>query len=694
MRWGQLNLNERDAQELDVAWWVDYWKQCRVDGLMISAGGISAFYPSRVPLHYRSPYLKDRDLFGEYARAAKAAGLRVVARLDPMQADVSVYRAHPDWFLTDAEGRPSISSEARSLYRTCIHTPYFDQHMTAIIREINERYDVDGFFTNAFPNAVDWMSICRCPHCERRFRERAGAALPARASLTDPSWRRYTEFVEDRALEIWQLWDRTAKEKKPDSLYIGNLGGGLRARTPLMRIAKICSWLNADHQGRSNYVPLWDGGQQGRICYAVMRGKSATMVNAAWTATTPRWRHIAKPHGEQQLWMAQTVASGMKPWWHWLGSRPRDKRWMNWGRDYLRWLAEHENHFRNQRSLSEIALVWSQRTLNFYGLDGESAGRRLGNDPGQSLDFFQGMYFALLENRLPFDLVHEDDLSEERLKQYRVLVLPNVALLGDAQCANLGRYARAGGSLVATFETSLYNEWGDLRKDFGLAEVFGVHFDGQTEGPLPHSYMNIERGHEILNGLEGTEHLPSGEMLVRLTGAAGHEAPVLTHIPPYPAYPPEKVYTETPRTDRPALFLRKTPAGGRVAYFPGDLDRIFWRSLAADLSRLLGNSVVWALGRPPQVRLEGKGLVDIFLWENQEGLALHIVNLSAPGMFKGPVREILPLGPLQVSWQLPAGALFTGVRLLRSGARVSAIRRGNVIEFTIPRLEDYEVAAV
>ena len=32
VRWGQVNFNEEDPRTLDVAWWVEYWKQCDLQG--------------------------------------------------------------------------------------------------------------------------------------------------------------------------------------------------------------------------------------------------------------------------------------------------------------------------------------------------------------------------------------------------------------------------------------------------------------------------------------------------------------------------------------------------------------------------------------------------------------------------------------------------------------------------------------
>jgi hypothetical protein len=81
-RCGQVNFNQQDPQKLDIAPWMDYWSSLKLDALLLNAGGIVAFYPTRIPYHHRSQFLGDRDLFGDFAKAAKSRGIRVVARLD------------------------------------------------------------------------------------------------------------------------------------------------------------------------------------------------------------------------------------------------------------------------------------------------------------------------------------------------------------------------------------------------------------------------------------------------------------------------------------------------------------------------------------------------------------------------------------------------------------------------------------
>ena len=59
-RWGQTNLTEIDGAAYDRAFWRDYWKKTRTEGIIVNAGGIVAYYPSDIPLHYRAGHLGDR----------------------------------------------------------------------------------------------------------------------------------------------------------------------------------------------------------------------------------------------------------------------------------------------------------------------------------------------------------------------------------------------------------------------------------------------------------------------------------------------------------------------------------------------------------------------------------------------------------------------------------------------------------
>ena len=212
-RCGQVNFNERDPIELNIDDWLDYWSSLKIHALLLNGGGILAFYPTRIAYHHKSQYLDGRDLFGDFASAAKKRGIRVVARLDCNYAWEEAWKAHPEWFERRADGTPVQHDQSTWLYKTCMYSAYFTEQMPAIIREINSLYDVDGFFTNGWPGA-DGPSACHCAECR---------------GFGDPKSPEFRDRHLARVLEVWKLWDATAKQKKWDSVYVGNLGGGIRA---------------------------------------------------------------------------------------------------------------------------------------------------------------------------------------------------------------------------------------------------------------------------------------------------------------------------------------------------------------------------------------------------------------------------------------------------------------------------------
>jgi hypothetical protein len=668
-RMGQINMTEHDPVSMNVEEWADYWASLKVDAVQISVTGILAFYPSKVPFHKHGKFLGDRDFFGDCCRAAKKRGLRVLARMSPDLEWGDALEAHPEWFERDAEGKPAAHSEDNRLYRTCMFTTYFTEHIPAIMREVNSLYDVDGIFTNGWP-PLGRLPACHCEQCKK---------LPPAGSME------YWEKFNGRVIELWNFYDGIAKEKKSENLYFGNLGGSIHCTANLKTLGDKAYWFNCDNQGRGgDDTPIWGCSLQGRVCSAVMKGKTSTNVTAAWCTGTPRWRNAAKSPQEAQMWMNETVASGMVPWYHFIGGESglgEDRRWQKPGHDYFNWLARHQQHFFNKQPIANLGVVMGQRTHLFY------------KPPfrGSVQQYVDGIYYALLEGRFLFDFVHEDDLGADNLKKYKALILPNTALLSDEQCRQLKAYVDTGGSLLATFETSMYTERNEPRKNFGLAEIFGIEKNGSVIGTNGNAYYaRIEKKHPILDGFSDTNWIPGAQYRLPIKAV---ESSVLSVVPGYPAYPPELSYPPQSHTNEPAVVIRER-GRSRLIYFPGDIERTMFTSGNVDLSQLIQNSVHWLLAGEAPVKVEGSGAIEPFGWETEAGFAVHILNYTNPAMHRGWIREFFPIGPQEVSMELPEGRKIKKVELLRAESSVLFHITNNRIEFTIPKVVDYEVAAL
>jgi hypothetical protein len=105
MRWAQIAFVEDDPAHYDPDFWMDFLGRTHCEGVCLSAGGCVAFYPTDIPLHHRSKWLGDKDIFGEMAGRCRQRGMVVIARTDPHGARREVVDAHPDWMRRDADGR-------------------------------------------------------------------------------------------------------------------------------------------------------------------------------------------------------------------------------------------------------------------------------------------------------------------------------------------------------------------------------------------------------------------------------------------------------------------------------------------------------------------------------------------------------------------------------------------------------------
>lgn len=685
MRWGQLTLVEDDPERYDPSFWLDYFERTKCEAVCLSAGGYIAYYPTDVPLHYRSAWLRDRDSFGELVEGCRAMGMVVIARTDPHAVHRDAYDAHPEWIAVDADGKHREHWALPDVWVTCALGPYNFEFMTEVHRELMARYPLDGIFSNRWQGS----GMCYCEHCRDTFGRAYGLELPRTKDPADPARKAYIGWNQERLLELCRLWDGEIRAANPRSRFIPNSGGGSLSELDMSELGKFADTLFADRQGRSGITTPWAAGKNAKEYRAAMGNKPIGGIFSVGLEGKHRWKDSTQSDAEIRIWVADVIANGMRPWFTKFGGVMHDSRWLNVVEDIYTWHDRWAPYLRNVDSLARTAVVYSQQTANYYG----------GSDAhGKVEDHMLGVYQALIEARIPFDMVHDRRLEPENIDRYRTLLLPNLAALSNQQCDQLRAYVERGGNIVATHETSSCDEWGTPRDELGLADLFGVKSTGPTEYGIKNSYLRVEsdtagRHHRLLTGLENADRIIGGTRQVPVVPVAELDAAPLTIVPAYPDLPMEEVYPRVPRTDQPGAYLRQV-GNGRVVYFPWDIDRTFWEVLNPDHGRILANAVEWAGNEPSPVSVIGPGMLDLTIWRQQSSITVHLVNLSNPMAMRGTFRELLAIGEQRVRVRIPAGARVDRVRLLRSGITPHVVAAGTELELTVPSVVDHEVVAI
>ena len=680
MRWAQLTLVENDPGSFDLSFWLDYFRRSRADAVCLSGGGCVAYYPTEIPFHHRSRWLGERDVLGELVTGCRKLGMVVIVRTDPHATYDDVEAAHPDWIAVDAAGKRRRHWASPEMWVTCGLGPYNFEFMTEVKREIMRRYRVDGIFINRWEGS----GMCYCKNCRQNFKAGSGFDLPRTDDPQDPARRAYILWRQQRLFELWQTWDGAVREINPDSCVIPNTGGGATSSLDMKKIGEMAPTLMADRQARRGLMAPWAIGMNAKEYRAALGMKPIVGIFSVGVEEPYRWKDSVQSPDEIRLWVADMVANGMRPWFTKFGGVLRDERWLKPVETIYRRLASWEPYLRNERSLARVGVVYSQQTAWFTRKKVE--------------DHINGWYQALIEARMPFELVHDRLLAPAQLTQFKTLILPNVVALSDSQCRQLEDFVAGGGGLVVTHETSLCDEWGVPRKNFGLANLLGVNFAGKIEPRMQNAYLRLDHkaapGHPLLKGLEDAPRIIHGVARVDVESREKFPPAPLTLIPGYPDLPMEMVYPRVEKTDVPQVFLREFPAGGRMVYFPWDIDRTFWEVLSPDHGKLLRNSVEWATNEPPPVTVTGPGLLDVTVWRQHRSLTVHLVNLTNPMMMKGPVRELYPVGPQTVSLRLENGLRPKKVRLLASETKPHVKSAGTELTIVVPSILDHEVVAI
>jgi Hypothetical glycosyl hydrolase 6 len=722
--WGQTNITEKDPVRYDIDWWRGYWKRTQVQAVIINAGGIVAYYPSTFPLHHRAEFLGDRDLFGELTKAAHDDGIFVMARMDSNRAAEDFFKAHSDWFARDIDGSPYRAADK---YVACINSPYYDEYLPGVLREIIERSHPDGFTDNSWAG-LGRESICYCANCTRTFQAKTGKTLPRRANWDDPTYREWIMWSYARRIEVWDLNNRTTRAAGgPDCIWAGMNSGSVTAQARSFRdLKEICTRADImmlDHQRRDDDTGFQQNGDTGKRVHTLLGWDKLAPESMAMYQSGPGYYRVAsKPAAEARMWMIAGIAGGIQPWWHHIGAYHEDRRMYETAEPVMRWWKANERYLVNRTPVASVGVVWSQRNTDFFGRDSAS---ELVDAP------YTGFMHALVRARIPYLPIHADDVDRHG-RSLQLLILPNVGALSDAQSAAIRRFVQRGGSLFATGSTGLYTEWGDARPDFALADLFACHRVGAipplrssggragggdprgvfAPGPSGHTYLRLApelragvdgpkagdepaiRGerHAVLHGFEKTDVLPFGGSVSSLKVDSNALVP-LTFVPAFPTYPPETAWMREPTSDIPGLVLSER-GKSRVAYMPADIDRRYAREHLPDHAKLLVNVIRWTAGDSIPLSVEGPGLVDCHLYELSGRMILHLVNLTSEATWRAPVDELIRVGPFKVGMRIAAQLTRPRGRLLVSGGERPVSVTSGVARIEIDSILDHEVVVL
>ncbi|GAA4431854.1 family 10 glycosylhydrolase [Georgenia halophila] len=676
-RWTQLTLTESDPLHFDPQVWVDIMRENRSNAACLSAGGYMAFYPSQVPFHYRSKYLGDSDPFGALVEGARSLDMHVMARVDSHAIHADALRAHPEWAALDEDGEPYEHWAFPGIWVTCPFGPYNREFITDVARELVRDYDIDAVFANRWQG----HGISYSEHARRTFRDDTGLHLPTGPyDADDPAWRAYPGWRRQQLSDLVAFWDTAIRDVRPHARFIPNLGSFAAHELERDLIDKHYPLFFIDRQGRDGIDAPWSAGRNAKRSRGVFRDRPVGLISSVGPENaTHRWKDSVTTGAEMKTWIVDGFAQGAFPWFTKFNGTISDNRWIEPVAEAFALHATVEPVLSRLRITADVAL-----------LDPTSTGPSHLKQDGERFSHEDGFYHALLEARVPFEFISDKALTAEELARFKVLVLANAERLSEAQCGLIADFVRAGGSLVAAHQTSLLTERGEPRSNFGLSDVLGVDLQEPVRGPVRNNYAELTGEHPVHRGFEGAKRIIGGTQLVGVSAHEDADVP-FRFIPDYPDLPMEELYVREPARD-PAVVTRQHPGGGRVAYLAFNIGSLFWEALQQDHGRLIGNTVDWALGTEPRVRVDGVGLFDIAVYEGTSEIAVALVNLTNPMTMRGPIRETMPVGPLTVSVTLPPHARPTAATLLVAGQDQPVTVQDGQATSTVPSLELLEVA--
>lgn len=666
----QTNLRQPDAL-YDQRKLAREVKAFGADVLLYNVGGIYAFYPTKLALQAVNPLMKG-DALGDAIEAAHAEGIALVGRFDMSKATRLGYEAHPEWFVHNAKGE---ALEYNGTYQACVNGGWYQDYSLDIISESLGKYDVDGVFFNMFgytnfTYSGHYFGTCVCDNCRRNFHDMYGKPLPLKEDFSDPSYADYLEFKDRTSLALRSKVYKHIKQVAPKVAMTGHRGDSDLIRMETQR-------------GVDRPQPEWpyQAGEQARWGQAYGQGKTVSSTSANFIDFA--WRFVSETGAYQLARAAQQLASGATLDFYLLGVMDQDDKSAFPDTSKLfHWHKANERNYAGLKPASKVGLYHSHAVVPGHGAGGYSKRPASGKYAEAA---FRGAYRALIEARLPFDLVVDEVITAKDgaklLAQYDALVMPNVTCLSDAEAKVIDAWVQAGGVLLATGETGFYDHKGAAREKPAL-ESLPITGKPMPRQDMKGSYFRVRPG-----------ELPIGDVKLLMLDHTYYVAEakkgaetLLTLLPPQRFGPPELCFPDYESVLPGAITA--SHGKGKAIYVPWHADALYYRDSLPHTRTFLTDLVVRSIPAAP-VKVEGRGALEVTIQaQPRAGKTLvHLINYGGQrnNLYEdAPALHGLRLGVRNVAGE--AVALVSGKKVTPEGKA----DKDGYVWYALPPVEAFE----
>lgn len=672
---------------------------------VIHTAGSDPYYPLRRDDPSAGPPAELREVLTTVYKRMRSHGMRIVIGVSPY-APVEVVKQHPEWRLKSSPDEkpldPAIDltkPENHHLRSLSLNTPYGD-YLIENLAEIFRDYQVDGIsFDGCYHPMINFT-----PYEVELYTKETGREMPAKIDLSDINYRIYLLWADTKLENFYRKLHERLRQVNPQAaVYTWTTNAGryghfltsprvMSARMNLLFDSPVQEWwLDEVNLGASvvpafgaAYVRAVTGGRTGSSePYVISRGNPYSSSGFPGHELTVRCL-MAMTNGSITPLMMPNSA----------GDEASEQT--------MREIGKRKKWFVRTTQEPWAALLVSEQSRQFY------AG-------GQIMERFLahalGVFRVGWEEHLPVTLVTDLDITPERLKPYKVLVLPNSAALSDYQVQVIREFVAAGGGLVATCESSLFNELGQPRPNFALADVLGVDYQGRPTAPTTRAELDVNFAIVVddkywanrmgaaemrwgAGDIQTDELINSPRMKDVVNGVqASFKGPLVKMSDARPPMKRAMIMFPEGLDPIPAVVMGNF-GNGRVVYMAAGFDAANYSYCYPYQRIVMAQAIRWAASEPPPIEVKAPMCIQSTVFRQKdsagERLVVHLFNGINSTSDHGhpevdvPLREeSVPVAGIKVRFRNLTPKL---VHLEPDGQELAMVTRGEWTEVSVPPL--------